>query len=407
MTKLSHKSYFPYLCWGTVCMIYVLTYGLLVMPESTVHELKQTFSVDMAGIGFFSSSFLYAWIIMQIPAGIMFDHYNSRKLIFCSTLVLVIGCLIQGVTHDYEWGVFSRLLMGAASSYSLVGALYLARSWFGVVTLPVIIGLTQGASGITEIIFPILFANHTIAVHWRWTLSIIGVVILVIAFLALVFVDDHCDCKRIKSNRSLRINFKPVFKNKYMWVLGFFVGFAIAYYLIMVNMWGVLWLKRQFSIDTPDAVYMNSAATLGFMIGAPVIGWLSRFMPRRILLMICMLCEYTFLSITDFSATTLGSHSFVLIMLGFFTGGVILAYDMVKEIVSEAHFGLAIGFLNMFFALIGVILTPLMGYILMLHAGQVVYKPLLLQLTGVIAAVISIYIARYFSFDKTKEFELK
>jgi MFS family permease len=406
LSTLSNKKYFPVLCWGTVALIYVFTYGLLVIPESIVPELKKTFNTDLSGVGFYSASFLYAWIAMQIPAGIMFDHYNSRKLIFCSALILVIGCFIQGVTTDLEWGIFSRILMGGASSYALVGAIYLARSWFSVVTLPIMIGLTEGVTGFAEIGFPVVFTDHSIAHHWRSAIFIIGIVLLIIAFGCLFLVEDQSRAKQFKKERDFNINFGVVFKNKYMWGLGLFVGFAMAYYLIMINMWGVVWLKKQFGIHTSQAVYLDSTAIFGFMVGAPVIGWVSRFMPRRILLMICMLFEYGFLVAMNFSATTIESHSIVLGLLGFFTGGVILAFDMVKEIIGESHYGLAIGFLNIFFALVGVILTPLMGYILMLHTGKIIYKPLLLQITAVIAAILSIFIAWRFKFDKTQEYEI-
>ena len=91
MSNLTKKSYFPWLCWFTVAVIYVIQYGLLVTPESLVDELKKSFNISMTQIGVYSSMFLYAWILMQIPAGIMFDRYNSCKLMFISTLVLALA----------------------------------------------------------------------------------------------------------------------------------------------------------------------------------------------------------------------------------------------------------------------------------------------------------------------------
>ena len=405
MSSITKKSYFPWLCWLTVVVVYVLQYGLLVIPESLVHEIKASFNVGMAQVGVYSSMFLYAWIVMQIPAGIMFDHYDSRKLMFATTLIIVIGCVIQGFTSDYGVALLSRALMGAAGAFSFVGAIYLARAWFSVTTLALVIGITEASSGLSEIGFPVLFSNLGPNVAWRDVIFFIGMVTLAFAFLTLFFVRDKPKECRAKNKRSARIDLKIIFSNKYLWGLGIYVGFAAAYYFSMVDMWGVVWLRRQFNLTTPQAVYLNSAAILGFMIGCPVIGWLARYMARRYLIVICMLAEYIMLYLIDYSMNTVVSNAIGLIILGFFTGGIILAFDMAKELVEERHYGLAVGFLNMFFGLIGVIITPIMGYILMLNTGEVVYKPLTMQITGAIGAIVSIFIACLYTFDQKKETE--
>lgn len=405
MSVLTQKSYFPWLCWASVTLVYVLQYGLLVIPESLVQEISTSFNIGLAQVGVYSSMFLYAWIIMQIPAGIMFDHYDSRKLMFASTLVIVLACVIQGFTTNYSVALLSRALMGAGGAFSFVGAVYLARAWFPVTMLALVIGITEAASGVSEIGFPVLFANLTANVSWRAIMFFIGMIALGFAFLTLFFVRDKPKESRSKHRRSTRIDLKTVFSNKYLWGLGLYVGFAGAYYFAVIDMWGVVWLRRQFNLSTTQAVYLNAAAILGFMIGCPVIGWLARFMARRYLIMICMLAEYVMLYLTDFWMHTTESHACSLVLLGFFTGGIVLAFDMAKELVAELHYGLAVGFLNMFFGLIGVIMTPIMGYILMLNTGEVVYKLLTMQLTGAIGAIVSIFIACLYKFDKKEESE--
>lgn len=393
------------LCWSTVTLVYVLQYGLLVIPETLVTEIQSSFHIGMAQVGVYSSMFLYTWIFMQILAGVMFDHYDSRKLVFASTLLIVVACVIQGFTSNYEVGLLSRALMGAASAFSFVGALYLSRAWFSVAALPLIIGITEGSSGLSEIGFPILFANLTSHVPWRSVVFFIGLLFLALAFMALFFVRDKPYESRGKPRRSARVDMRVVLTNKYLWGLGLYIGFAAAYYFTMVDMWGVVWLKRQFDLSTPDAVYLNSMAVFGFMLGCPAVGAIARFMARRYLLLICMLCEYTLMTLADFSMHSVISHGVDLFLLGFFTGGIVLAFDLAKEIVAERHYGLAVGFLNMFFGLIGVLLTPVMGYIMMLQSNEAIYKSLTLQVTGAIAAIISIFIARYYKFDCKEAFE--
>lgn len=411
MSKLIHKSYFPILCWLTATLIYMLTYGLLVIPELIVHQLKEEFQVGLSAIGFYSASFLYAWIIMQIPAGIMFDHYDSRKLMFVSTLVIVVACMMQYFSHGFAMGILSRMLMGGASSFSLIGAIYLGRAWFSVAVLPVIIGITQSMSGFTEVGFPILFARLSYQqIDWKSIIGYMGIVLCILAFLSLLFVRDDPHEVRIKKRRSALhalVQLKIIFGNKYLWGLGVYIGFGIAYFISFADMWGVELFKRQFDLDTINAVYLNSVIVVGFMLGSPIIGWMSRYMARRILMLICMLLEYLLLTLMDYFVFSVEGQIIGLFFMGFFTGAVVLAFDMTKEIISEEHYGLAVGFLNIFFSLIGVVLTPLMGYGLTLASGENIYEPLMLQVTTAIAAIMSIFIAWCYKFDTRKGYDKK
>ena len=295
--------------------------------------------------------------------------------------------------------------MGAAGAFSFVGAVYLARAWFPVTMLAVIIGITEAVSGLSEVGFPVMFANLSSHMSWRVIIFFIGMVTLVFAFLTLFFVRDIPQESHGKPKRSTWVDLKTVFADKYLWGLGLYVGFAVAYYFSMADMWGVVWLRRQFDLTTPQAVYLNSSVILGFMVGCPVVGWLARYMARRYLILICMSIEYVMLYFINYAMPTVLGHSISLVVLGFFTGGIVLAFDMAKELVRERHYGLAVGFLNGFFGLIGVILTPIIGYVLMLNTGGVVYKPLTMQLTGAIATIISIFIACLYKFDQKKQTE--
>ncbi|PHQ79402.1 MAG: hypothetical protein COB66_06905 [Coxiella sp. (in: Bacteria)] len=398
MSKLTEKSYFPTLCWLIVAIIYMLQYGLLVIPSSVVSELKQDFGVNMSYVGIYAAMFLYAWVIMQLPAGLFFDRYNSRKLIFCSTLLLVVACGIQGVTTNYYWSLFSRFLMGGAGSFSFIGAIYLARSWYSSLMLPIIIGLTGGISGISEISFPVLFLEYKHSINWREIILIIGVITFIFAVLSWFFVHDKVTHEEKSKDRMLQ-DLRVVLTNKYLWGLGLYVGFAFTYFIVLADMWGLDWLVKQFGLTKIDAALMNSVTIFSFIIGCPLLGWLSRYIATPKLLLISMVVEYISLLLMDYSTHTVMSHIIVLVFLGLSTGGVMLAFDIAKEVVSERHYGLAVGFLNVFLCGVGVIITPIMGYVLMLSLGHGFYKPLIISMTGALGVIVAIFIAWRFRFE--------
>jgi MFS family permease len=388
-------------------LVYVLTYGILVVPVAIIPQIRETFHIGMTELGVFSSAFLYSWIIMQIPAGILLDHYDSRKLLCLSTVLIGAGCLLQAFTTNYGLGILSRLIIGAASSFSLIGAIYLSRQWFSILLLPIMIGIAEGSSGLAEIGFPVLFAHITKSVSWLHVMFYLGIVAFVLAILVWLFVRDKPLDLAIKHRLNFQEKVRLVVTNKYLWGLGLYVGFAIAYYVIIVNMWGVVILRKVYGLPLLEATYVNSSPVLGFMIGGPIIGWISRSMPRRILIFICMLLEFILLSVLINWHPEIILNSVLLFILGFVTGAIILAFDMSKEIIEEKHYALAVGFINIFFAGIGVVIIPLMGFLLMLHTDSVFYRRLVLEVIGAIGLILSAFIAWRYKFDTKQEFEKK
>lgn len=399
MSKLTQKTYYPLLCWAIVTAIYMLQYGFLVIPSVTVHQLKTTFHINLSEVGLYSAMFLYAWVIVQFPVGALFDHFNSRKLIFWATIMIVIGCVFEGLTHRYWLALVGRVLMGGGGGFAFIGAVYLSRSWFSVAMLPIMIGITEGITGLTEIGFPLLFTISKTDSFRPQLILLMGIIAFALAFLAWVFVRDK-EAESVKERTSVILDMKVVLSNKYLWGLGVYVGMAAMNYLVMGDMWGVRWLRHEYGLSVFKAELMNASAIIGFTLGCPIIGWISRVIASRKLILICMSLEFIFLFIINFVAHTIIWNIVTLLLLGFSTGGIILAFDMAHEIVSARHYGLALGLLNTCFGLIGVLFTPLLGYLFTLRFGHALYKPLVMMVVGAIGVIMAIFIARYFKFER-------
>ncbi len=404
LSKLTEKFYYPTLCWAIVTAIYMLQYGFLVIPSVSVQQIKQSFQVGLSDVGLYSAMFLYAWVIVQFPVGILFDRFNSRKLIFWATMLIVIGCVIQGFTKVFWLALFGRIVMGTGGGFAFIGAVYLARCWFSAAMLPIMIGITEGITGLTEIGIPLLFSSSHSDAYRRKLILLMGLIALLLAFLSWLFVRDKpSESESIKEKISVKSDIKIILGNKYLWGLGAYVGLAAMNYIVMGDMWGVKWLRGQFGLDEFDAALMNSMAILGFVVGCPIIGWISRMIQTRILILICMAFEFIFLLLINFGASSIISHTITLFLVGFATGGIILGFDMAHRIVATRHYGLALGFLNMCFGLVGVIFTPVLGYFFTIKLGHSVYKPLLMTSVGAVGVIVAIFIARNFKFEEKRK----
>lgn len=60
---------------------YVYEFYIRVIPSIISVELMQDFSITASMLGLISSSFYYAYTFMQIPSGLMCDHYGPKVLL--------------------------------------------------------------------------------------------------------------------------------------------------------------------------------------------------------------------------------------------------------------------------------------------------------------------------------------
>ncbi len=362
MIARTENPNYPWTCWFLAAMVYFIQYGLLVFPSAITTEIQHSLGIGPIELGIFSSAFLLTFVCFQVPVGLMFDHFGSRNLLFYSTLIMALGCVMLGLSQTFFWGIVSRLLMGLGGSFSFVGAIYLGRTWFPIAVFPIIVGLTEAISGLGEVGFPALFAALIHIQDWRIIILEVGIITLIIAFLIYIHVRDK---KSIAKKHDVNVwrDLIRTLKNKNLWLLGLFTGFAYAHFMVMTDMWGVAFLKHRYNITNLGAIFENSLAILGFTVGCALIAYAIRFISSRRLMLICIVGEMTCHVILTFYLVNIYVESILLFTVGLLTSVVVLSYDLAEKIVPSTSYGVAAGFVTMFLAGVGMLIVPLVGYL--------------------------------------------
>ena len=157
MNRRHKRPIYPWFCWLIVALLYLFQYGLLVIPSVFSEELRHAMGINRMGVGILYSAFLYTYVFMQIPVEIIFDRFRSRNVLFLASIILVLGCLIFTMSHNIWFAGIGRMVMGFGGAFAFIGALYLGRNWFPIVMFPLIVGLTEAMSGLSEIgLMPLL-----------------------------------------------------------------------------------------------------------------------------------------------------------------------------------------------------------------------------------------------------------
>ena len=391
MIARTERPNYPWTCWFVVVLAYLIQYGLLVFPASITSQIQSSLNISSGQLGIFSSAFLYSFVLFQIPAGLMLDHFGSRTILFCATVVMALGCVLLGLSSSYFWGVVARLLMGLGGSFTFVGAIYVGRTWFPVMMFPIIVGLTESISGLGEVALPALFTVSSNYWNWRVIILVVGIVTLAIAFLIYVHVRDK---KRLSVKHHVDIlrDLTHTLKNKNLWLIAFFTGFAYAHFMVMADMWGIMFLKHRYNITDLGALFENSLVILGFTIGCVVIGYVARSFSTRRIMLVCIIGEMVCHVILTFYLVDIYVESVLLFVVGLLTSVIVLSFDLAEKMVPSTSYGMAAGFINMFANGIGMLIVPFVGYLANYLQLQIYLASAPVVFCGAIGIIIAIRI---------------
>jgi MFS family permease len=183
--------------------------------------------------------------------------------------------------------------------------------------------------------------------------------------------------------------FATVFRNPQSILCGLISGLMFIPTTIFDMVWGVSYLQQAHGFDYTTAVLRSSTVPFGWIIGCPLLGFLSDRIGRRkpvivgaaVLLLGCL--AWILYGHTDFLPPyILGT------LTGIASGAAMLPYTIIKEANPPQFGGTATGVVNFLNFTFSALLGPVFGWILLrvsrgaerldLHHYQVTFAPLLI-----------------------------
>lgn len=350
-------------------LFYVYDYFLAVSPSVMTSDLLSTFSLDAAHLGMFIAVFSLASTFFQIPAGALLDRYGARILLSISVLLSGIGVLFFAMaTAPWMLG-FGRLLMGIGSPFAFLGALFLATRWFSHKRFALIAGLVQFGGAVGCIVGGGPLASLVNHMGWRHgLLAIAWVTIILSVFFWLILRDGEKPLTDIPEVDNARL--RDTFKLPQVWWTAA-IGFASWVTVTGVaSLWGIPYLMKVYQWTNEQAGYCNILFWLGLGLGSVFIGWFSDFIKSRkkpiyICFGIGFIASLFFIGAEHVSSSIM---MLLLFLLGFAASVQSLTFGVAKDIIPPNHFVAASGLINLAAVFTGVVMQPLMGYLMDLHA---------------------------------------
>ena len=115
--------------WGLGAALYLIGFYQRVAPGVMTTELMSEFSLSAAALGNLSAFYFYSYVAMQVPTGLLADHWGPRRLLTMGAGVAGLGTLMFALAPDAVWAGLGRLMIGGSVAVAFVGMLKLAGHW--------------------------------------------------------------------------------------------------------------------------------------------------------------------------------------------------------------------------------------------------------------------------------------
>ncbi len=354
--------------WLLSAIFMFYKYALEVSPSVMTSTLMTAFDISGAALGNLAACYFYAYLLFQIPAGLLLDRFGPRKTTTIAIIVCSLGSLIFAHSDTLLGAGIGRFMTGAGAAFAAVNCLKLIANWFPSRLFAFMTGLMMSVAMLGAVGGQAPLAAFIEAIDWRDAMEIIGVSGMVLAVLFLIIVRDKApDHKRGIHIVSPTIPFfkslRQIFQNPQSWWLSIYSGFAFAPVMVFGGLWGVAFTSEAFGLSNNLAAQSVSMIFVGFAIGAPIFGWFSDWIGRRKIVMFWG----TLVSLSSICAIVYAPGlsnvflTFLLFLFGFAMSSFLLCFTMIREITLPALAATVIGFMNAFNALFGAVSDPLTG----------------------------------------------
>jgi MFS family permease len=383
--------------WLITAVYFFYQYVLRSAPAVMMPQLSDAFGLSAVGVASILGMFYYGYSPFSLVAGAAIDGLGPRRVVPIGAAAVGLGALLFA-TGNAQAATVGRFLQGAGGAVAFVGAVTIAVKSFPANRAATLIGATQmfgmaGGSAGQFAVGPLIAAGVVWSSFWVG----MGVLGLLLGAALLILLPGQAATERrpdwLKvAGHALSV----VFKNPQTILCGMIAGLLFIPTTIFDMVWGVRYLQEAHGLDYGVAVMRSAAVPLGWIIGCPLLGWISDRIGRRkpviiggALVLLACLAGILYGRMGALPPYVIG------IVTGIASGAAVLPTTVAKEANPPEVAGTATGVVNFLNFTFSALLGPVFGMILTSVSGgatvlehahyQTAFQPLLY---GVVLAIV-------------------
>lgn len=338
------------IAWLLTAVFYFYQYSMRSAPAVMVPELSTAFGLSAVGVASLVGLFYYGYAPFSLVAGVALDQIGPRKVVPLGAASVAIGSILFSMA-DPTLGSIGRFMQGAGGVFALIGAVYLVTTFMPVSRAATLIGVTQmfgmaGGSAGQFVVGPLIARG----LPWDRFWFLMGIAGIPIAILLFILIPRQGSKPKDSGNVGLGPALKAmgtVFANPQSILCGLIAGLIFIPTTIFDMVWGVRFLQEGHGVPYEVAVLRSAAVPFGWIIGCPLLGWLTDRIGRRkpVIIGAAVVLLLTLALILYGPRGVFPPYSLALVA-GIASGAAMIPYTVIKEANRPEHSGTATGVIN-------------------------------------------------------------
>ncbi|CAB3749037.1 MFS transporter [Paraburkholderia solisilvae] len=243
--------------------------------------ITREMGLSATDLGLLTSLYFLGFAGAQIPAGVLLDHYGSRRTTAGMLLFAAAGIGVFGAAHGIGLMMIGRLLIGIGVSVCLGAAFKALAQHFPAPRLPFVNGLTMAVGGLGGVVVGSPLTWVLTLTSWRTVCVGLGVMTIAVAAILWLWAPDKQDAPR---HITLMSQFKgtvDILRSAAFWKIASFPVLTQGVFYAMQSLWVGAWLRDVSGLQPGPAAALVSVLGLAMMAGCVGFGAAARSLERR------------------------------------------------------------------------------------------------------------------------------
>ncbi|MCL2608197.1 MAG: MFS transporter [Methanomassiliicoccaceae archaeon] len=371
--------------FGVLLAAYFLVYLHRVIDASVARPIVEDIGVfDVTtSMALLASVYLYAYLVMQIPSGLMTDRIGPRKITFAFLLLAALGTFLTSFGHSFAAIIIGKILIACGMAVVYIPLTKILAVWFRKKDFATLNGSIIAVGNVGAIAAGAPIAWIIGSFGWRDTFFALGVITLILALLCLLVVrnrpseigereildiypedrQDHETYEKVPLKSGLITTAKS---GRAFWMPA--TAYLLIYGTIMV--YQGLWVKTYFEeiYAFASAALLISIIGVGKIISAALAGTVANMVgSKRTVMLTANLGYLVIWGIIWLMAGEINMFWFwmgINFMFGLFSGFMVLAFAQAKDWFPVSISGTVIAMVNVMIFSGGAVFTTLSGFVL-------------------------------------------
>ena len=322
-----------------------------------------------------NSLFYYGYAFMQIPAGVLIDHYGPKKMLIAGATAAGLSMILIPLTPHFWTMSLLRFICGAGVCFAYIAPLIYAhykvdRKYFAMIG-----GCIQIFGSFGAIMGTLPVSIMLTSYGWGATNVLIGIIGIACGILFLTL--HNIATKTQRSFTDEWNGLKDITQHLYTWLFGMLGLILWSPMLVIAENLGVSLLEAR-HIPHAKASLFILVMWLCSGLAGPFMGLWShgsnrqRFRVINTGLSLCLIGVIGFIYLPKFVPWLWIMFS---VLMGSGSATQCVVFGLIDDVTSEAKLATAIGFQNMCISLAGLIILPVISLVAtklpLLHSSSV------------------------------------